>query len=171
MNARQDSKLKMYRATEKHCDNNLNIIAVTPAFQTAFENFKAKIATIVSTAQQKDVVLKGVATDKSNVKQLLCQQAADIAGSISAFASATSNNTLKQGVNFSASALLQKRDDQLAPRCQNIHAKGLENLAALADYGITAETLDNLQTAINNYVAEAPNRAPPPANAKRTPAI
>jgi hypothetical protein len=156
MNARQDSKLKMYRAVEKHCENNSSVTVLTPAFQTALENFKAKIAAINNTAQQKDVVLKGVAADKSHCKQTLCQQAAEVAGIISAFASVTSNNTLKQEVNFSATALLQTRDDQLAARCQNIHAKGLENLTALADYGITVPTLENLQTAINDYIAEAP---------------
>ena len=146
----------MYRAVEKHCENNPTIIILTAAFKTAFENFKAKINAISNTAQQKDIVLKGVAVDKSASKQILCKQGAEIAGIISAFASATSNNTLKQEVNFSATALLQTRDDQLTPRCQNIHAKGVENLTALADYGITAEILENLQTAIDNYIEEAP---------------
>lgn len=146
----------MYRATEKHCEDNAGIIGKTPAFQTVFNNFKAKIADITHTTQQKDVALTGIAVDKSSSKQTLAQIATEIAGIVYAFASATANNTLKQEVNFSYTALLRTKDDQLAPRCQNIHDKASANLAALADYGITPALLTDLQTAISNYSAEAP---------------
>ncbi len=156
MNARQEAKLTMYRATEKHCDDNSTIIAAVPAFQTALINFKAKIATITNTAQLKDTPLTGMVVDKSSFKQTLCEMTADIAGVIFAFASATGNQTLKQEVNFTLYKLLKTRDEQLAPRCQNIHARGLENKAALVDYGITNTKLTDLQTAIDNYAAETP---------------
>jgi len=156
MNTKQEAKLNMYRATEKHRDDNAAIIASTVAFQNAFNNFKTKIAAIVSTTQQKDLALTGITVDKSSSKQTLCQLTADIAGIIYAFASATANNTLKQEVNFSYTALLKTKDDQLAPRCQNIHDKAVANLADLSDYGIKSATLTTLQTAINNYSAEAP---------------
>ena len=156
MNTKQEAKLNMYRATEKHCDDNAAIIALTPAFQTAFNNFKAKIAAITTTTQQKDVALTGITVDKSSSKQTLAQIAVEIAGIVYAFASTTANNTLKQEVNFSLTTLLKTKADQLAPRCQNIHDKASANLAALADYGITPALLTNLQTAITNYAAEAP---------------
>lgn len=146
----------MYRATEKHCEDNADIIGKTPAFQTVFNTFKAKIADITHTTQQTDVALTGIAVDKSSSKQTLAQIATEIAGIVYAFASATANNTLKQEVNFSYTALLRTKDDQLAPRCQNIHDKASANLAALADYGITPALLTDLQTAISNYSAEAP---------------
>ncbi len=156
MNTKQEAKLNMYRATEKHYDANAAIIALTLAFQTAFNNFKAKIAVIVSTTQQKDLALTGITIDKSSSKQTLCQLAAETAGIIYAFASATANNTLQQEVNFSYTALLKTKDDQLAPRCQNIHDKAVANLAALSDYGIKSANLTTLQIAISNYSAEAP---------------
>lgn len=156
MNARQEAKLTMYRAVEKHGDNNSTIIAAVPAFQTAFTNFKAKIAAITNTAQLKDTPLTGMVVDKSSSKQTLCEIATDTAGVIFAFASATGNQTLKQEVNFNLSKLLQTRDEQLAPRCQNIHARAIENKDALEDYGITDTKLTALQTAINNYAAETP---------------
>lgn len=156
MNAGQEAKLTMYRATEKHDDDNSTIIAAVPVFQTAFTNFKAKIASTTDTAQLKDVPLTGMVVDKSSSKQTLCEMTADIAGVIFAFASATGNQTLKQEVNFNLSKLLQTRDEQLAPRCQSIHARGIENKDALVDYGITPAKLAALQTAINNYAAETP---------------
>lgn len=157
MNSKQDSKLKMYRATEKHCDENTTLVATIPAFQIAFNNFKTKIADIISTAQKQDVILKGITVEKNNARQTLCQLAAEIAGIIYAYASAVSNQRLKEEVNFSYSALFRTRDDQLAPRCQNIHNNGTANLAALADYGINAQALTALQNAIDNYSVKAPN--------------
>lgn len=156
MNARQEAKLMMYRAVEKHCDDNSSIISAVLAFQTAFNSFKTKIADIVSTTQLKDLSLAGITADKGNSKQTLAQIAADIAGFIYAYASITDNNALKQEVNFNVSKLIQTRDDQLAPRCQNIHAKGVANLDALKDYGVTTAKLTELQTAIDNYSANTP---------------
>lgn len=156
MNARQEAKLTMYRATEKHGDDNPTIIAAVPAFQTAFTNFKAKIAAITGTEQLKAAPLTGMVVDKSTSKQTLCEMAADTAGIIFAFASATANNTLKQAVKFPLSKLLQTRDEELVPRCQGIHARAIENKDALEDYGITNTKLTALQTAINNYATETP---------------
>ena len=54
MNANQEAKLKMYRATESYCDEHTGIITTNTAFETAFSNFKLKIAAIISTAQADD---------------------------------------------------------------------------------------------------------------------
>lgn len=156
MNAKQEAKLNMFRATEKHVDDNAAIIASNSAFQTAFNKFKANKIAITNTAQLKGVALTGITADKMSSKLTLCQLAADIVGVIYAYASTNSNNTLKQEMNISVSKLLRTRDSELAPRCQNIHDKVTANLAALTDYGITAALLTNLQTAINNYSAETP---------------
>lgn len=156
MNARQVAKLLMYQATEKHCDEHADIFAITPAFQTAFNNFKAKIAEISHISQQQEAMWADITANKCNARQTLCQKTAEVAGLIFAFASATSNDTLKQEVNYSYTTLFKTKDDQLAPRCQDIYDKGLANLAKLGDYGITAQTLSNLQTAIDNYLECAP---------------
>lgn len=126
------------------------------AFSTAFNSFKSKVAAIIATVQQEDLVTKGVTIDKSEAKKTLCQLAADIAAPIFAFASSTNDNKLKEEVDFSYSDLFKSKDDQLAPRCQNIHDAGTTNLAALAPYGITAATLTTFQTTIDNYQAKVP---------------
>lgn len=156
MNARQVAKLLMYQATEKHCDKHADIFAITPAFQTAFNNFKAKIAEINRISQHQEAIWENITANKCNARQTLCQTTSEVAGLIFAFASATSNNALKQEVNYSFTALFKTKDEQLAPRCQEIYDKGIANLSELGNYGITAQTLDNLQTAINNYLECAP---------------
>ena len=156
MNAKQEAKLNMFRATQKHCNDNAAIVAAVPAFATTLTAFNSKVSAIISTAQQEDLVIKGITVDKAVAKKILCQLAADVAAPIFAFASAGANNTLKQEVNFSFSDLLKTKDDILAPRCQNIKDVGTANLAALAPYGLTAASLTALQTTIDGYQAKVP---------------
>ena len=156
MNAKQEAKLNMFRATQKHCNDNPAIVATVPAFATTLTAFNSKVSAIISTAQQEDLVTKGITVDKSVAKKTLCQLAADVAAPIFAFASASANNTLKQEVNFSFSDLFKTKDDILAPRCQNIKDLGTANLAALAPYGLTAASLTALQTTIDGYQAKVP---------------
>ena len=59
-------------------------------------------------------------------------------------------------VDFPVSRLMRLRDELTAPNCQNIHDKGTANLAALADYGITAQMLADLQDLIDRYSADTP---------------
>lgn len=154
MNAKQNAKLNMYRTTVKHLDENDAITAASPAFQTAVNKLKATNTAIAGTAQQKSGALTGIAADKSNAKQTLCQIASTIAGAVSAYASANRSETLKQEMNLPVSTLARSRDEALAPRCQMIHDRADENKDALADYGISRTQLSNLQTAIDNYSAE-----------------
>ena len=154
INAKQTAKLDMYRATEKHINDNAAIVASNAAFQTALNKFKSNIAAITETAQQKSGALTGITTDKNNLKQTLCTLAANIAGVVFAYASANSNNTLKAEMNLPVTTLMRTRDNALAPRCQNIHDKAVANRVALEDFGITASMLSDLQTAINSYSSE-----------------
>jgi hypothetical protein len=146
----------MYRTVETLCGDNAEIVGSIPAFQSAFNDFKAKIAAIVAAEQQKSAVLTGIAADKAQSKQELCRQASNVAGVIFAFASTTSNNELKQQMNVSLSKLLKMKDNQLVARCRNIHDAGAANIDALADYGIKPARLSALQNAIDEYSATAP---------------
>jgi hypothetical protein len=156
MNAKQEAKLNMFRATQKHCNDNAAIVATVPAFATTLTAFNSKVSAIISTAQQEDLVIKGITVDKAVAKKTLCQLTADVAAPISAFASARGDNKLKQEVNFSFSDLFKTKDDMLAPRCQNIKDAGTANLAALASYGLTAASLTALQTTIDSYQVKVP---------------
>ena len=156
MNAIQEAKLKMYRATEIYCDDNAAIINSNVAFLAAYNNFKANIESIITTAQADGVPTTGITADKMNSKQKLCRMTAETAGVIYAYAVTVGDNTLKMAVDFPISDLTRMREDSLAARCQNIHDAGVANLAALADYGIMQAALDNLQAQIDAYSADTP---------------
>ena len=147
----------MFRATQKHCADNAIIIATIPALQSAVTSLNAKIVSIIATAQQEDLITKGITVDKAEAKKTLCQLTADVAAPIIAYASANSNNQLLKEVSFSYSDLFKTKDDQLAPRCKNIYYAAQNNLAALGDYGISATTVSTLQNTIDNYQSKVPD--------------
>lgn len=156
MNSKLGAKLNMYEAVKAACQNNAATVTTINAFKTALDEFKDKITTIKEVAQQKDMATTGASADKKARKQNLSRIASAVAGAIYAYAAATDNNTLKQEVKFTNSDLLRTKDAMLAPRCQNIHDLGTANLAALADYGINAARLTELQNAIDAYAESAP---------------
>lgn len=156
MTAAQESRLNMYRSTQKHYTDNPAIVATIPAFATTSTVFNTMISAIISTAQQEDLQTKGIAIDKSEARKNLCHLAADVAAPIFAYASSINDNKLKQQINFNYSDLLRSKDDELAPRIQNIIDTATQNIANLKDYGITAGILTTLQTTTDDFQAKVP---------------
>jgi len=157
MKAIQEAKINMFRATQKHCNENPTITATIPVFATAVQLLDVKIAALLATAQQEDIITKGITIDKSAAKLTLCSIAADTAAPIIAYASVNSNNALLEKVKYSYTELLRTKDDQLAPRCQNICDLATANLSELTDYGISQPIIDSLQSAIDTYQAKVPD--------------
>lgn len=156
MNSRQEAKLNMYRSTKQLCDDNATTVATNTAFQTAFNTFKVKLSTLITTATSESQVISGIAVDKSVAKKNLCQLATDISAIVFAYASSINNNTLKNGVNFAYSDLLRLKDDQLPLTCQNIHGLATVNATALTPFGITTAMLTTFQTSITDYSTAVP---------------
>lgn len=156
MNAKQEAKLTMFRGVEQYLDTNSNIISTVAALVTAAAAFKAVVAGIIGTTQLTDASLAGITVDKVNSRQSLSQMAADIAAFIRVYATVNGNNTLKAEVNYPVSKLMRTRDEQVVPRCRIIYDRGVEHLSELKNYGVTAEKLTELQTAIDSYAAKTP---------------
>lgn len=168
MNNRQESKVNMSRTVEGICLQYSSVYAGNVAFKTAFEAFQGNIADILSTAQQDASVITGITADKNILKDKLCSKASELANVTFAYASTTGNNTLKEEVNFTYSKLARLREESLAPNCQNIHDKIVENITALADYGITSAMTTELQQLIDRYSAETPKVRTAISNRKAT---
>ena len=164
MNSRQEAKFSMFRAVQLLCNNNLPIINTNIAFTAAFAIFNSKITLLFGSETVVSKQTKGVAVDKGTLKQILCQSAVDLAALVFAYANRTKNETLKQQVNYAKSDIEKIKDDLIVPTCNNIKKAANDNLAALADYGVTAAMITALQTNIDNYN----NAVPKPKLVKAT---
>jgi hypothetical protein len=157
MNAKEEAKLTMFRGFEQHLDTNSGIVSTITALAPASNAFKDFIAGIVNAEQLTNVNLTGITVDKGNAKQDLYQIAADSAALIAAYASTVGNPTLEAEVNYTVTKLKRLRDEQLAPVCQIIHDRAVENKAVLKDYSITDAKIAELQTEITGYTVKTPN--------------
>jgi hypothetical protein len=153
MNKVNVSRLTMYDAVVAFCNNNADTVATVPAFQTALTNFETTVSEIHDTVQMEANIISGIATDKSQLKANLCQQASDLCSIIFAYASTTSNNQLKEQVSFSFWDLKRLTDEMLIPTCSNIYNALNDNIKALKTFGITANNVSDLQSAIDDYQA------------------
>ncbi|TWI82970.1 carboxypeptidase family protein [Lacibacter cauensis] len=156
MNARQESKLSMYNAVLTHIEANPAITATVPAFATVATALRTVYNNIITAAQKEAQATAGITMDKAGTKTALCEEAANIAAAVFAFAMDANNHELKEQVNYPVSKLQQTKDELLVPLCNNIHAKATANIAALASFGITAGRLTAFQTTIDNYAALIP---------------
>ena len=151
MTSREEAKLSMYRAVSQHCSNNTAIVNTNLAFKNSVTTVDAKIATLITSETGAQKKTKGIAEDKGTLRATVVQSAFDTASQVYAYANKSKNETLKQTVNFSITDLERIKDDLLIPTCNNIKKAANDNLAALADYGVTAATLTALQTDMDNY--------------------
>lgn len=151
MNKIKEARLNMYDAVITYCSNNTPIVNTVSAFQTALTDFQATVDNIYSTAQLEVDVITGITADKAQLRETLCQQAADLGSVVFAFASSSDNNELKQKANFTVSDLRRLKDGLLSLTCTNIRDAAKANLPALATFDITPATLNDFSTVIDNY--------------------
>jgi uncharacterized coiled-coil protein SlyX len=152
---RQETKLNMFHVVIVLCDGKITIVNTNVAFKDSFTDFKAIVAQIDGNVQRAGEKRTGFAVDKKNSAGILCENASTVGGYLRAFAAKTGNNALKDAVDYSESDLSHLKDGELAPVCQQIHDRAVENKDALAPYNVTTAKLAALQTQIDDYVANA----------------
>jgi hypothetical protein len=153
MNDRQENRLNMYRAVVHVLDANAAEFAGVAAFVTQAGNLHSSVDLIGQLAQIQTADTTGVALDKAMLQQQMIEMTFRVAGALKAFASDNNNATLRQQADINKSTFSKARDDLRDDIAQNIHDLGNTNVAALANYGVTAATLSGLQTRIDAYRA------------------
>jgi hypothetical protein len=151
MNAKQENKVSMYSAVDAVLSENQNVWQTLPAFAAAVTGFRNGVANIQTLAQARNSSTKGVTADKQSKRETMEAAALEVAGAVAAFASDTGNRELQAKADFSDSDLRRARDTEITTICQGIHDEANAVVANLADYGVVAQTLTDLQAKINAY--------------------
>ncbi len=151
MNNRQENKLSMMEASIEVLDGNSTLVATVPALVAAKSALVAKTIAIRKANLTQQKTTKGKTTDKGTRKYTLADKAYSTAAAVQAYASVTDNNDLYELVNFSRWKLRQTDDEEIQQVCQLIHDQANAVIASLADYGIDAADLLELQGLINDW--------------------
>jgi hypothetical protein len=143
--------LSMFRTVQAYLEDHVILWGTVPALVAAVAELKTHLDAIDGYEQTRTSGTKGATNVKRNAKTAMLASAHTIAGAVRAFASKTNDGVLFAKVNYSASSLKAIRDAEIANVCQVIHDAANANLAALADYSVTAPTLAAFQSQISAY--------------------
>lgn len=152
MKKNQEARLGMYNAVIAYIEENPGIVQTVPAFQITLNAFKDKVGEIIAMAQLEAQVIGGAAIQKNELRLALCRQTADFAAAAYAYAVNTRNVAMQEKTKFSYSVLRRYKDGMLAPVCRNIIEAISPIPDTMSDYGITTQSVQDLVTAIDNYV-------------------
>jgi hypothetical protein len=147
----EESNLKMSLSTVLFLLDHTVITATLPNFSSYFTSVQATNAQLGTLKVQQQADKTGDSTNKKLLKATLMALAIDMIRRLVAFATNEGNNTLLSLVSYNETELKRKPDSQLSNICQIVYDNATSNLASLAEYGITADTLTALKTAITNF--------------------
>jgi hypothetical protein len=153
MTARYEAKLSMYNAVLTHAEANPTITSTVPAFATQVTTLRSIYNDLVAAAQSEVQNITGVTMDKAQVRKAATDLALQVSAAVYSFAAATSNNTLKEQMNFPPSSFARLRDEMVVPICNNIHNAATAHQASLVPYGVSNGLLSDLADATEEYAA------------------
>jgi hypothetical protein len=157
MNSIQTSIYAMFLRTQKVLDNNKAVWTANTKFTANYTAFAANLGAIGTEQKQQGTDKTGITKDKEVVKENLVELAATTASGIRSYAADVNNRELEETVKLSQSKLDSLAEVKLINTCEVIHTQGTKNVAALAEYGVTAAVLTELKTLTDKYKAMQPN--------------
>ena len=151
MNAKQDQRLRMYRAIEEFLTDKDSEIGGLPEFPARRSMLRDTVVLIATADQEQKNVITGITDAKNAKKDELVALAADNARKVRAFAINTGDQELAAGADFNISQLRRMKDNELKSFAEILHRKAAENIGNLAAYGITEENQKKLSDQLNAY--------------------
>lgn len=151
MDDRQENRLGSYRTTGEVLTENAVTFAGVPAFVTQHQMLLDSISLIDALAASQGTNTTGVTAAKKEMMRQMKVWAMRVAGALTSYASVQGNDDLKAKAKLNDSMFTEARDDARDDVAQVVHDAANANVAALADYGVTAATLTALQTRIDAY--------------------
>ena len=155
MDIEQSNKLRSFKALAAVLESHEAIWTVLPAFGKAVTEFN-DIVEEINTQAQIQLESEQASEEKLTVLKGLGATAYEVSAAVQAYAVETGDLALEARVVFSRTAITLGREDQVLSRCWGIHALAAEQLANLADFGITAAKLTALKKKIEAFESVQP---------------
>ncbi|HEY0944685.1 MAG TPA: hypothetical protein VGD81_05435 [Opitutaceae bacterium] len=148
MTDKQDNKLAMYRAVIAHLTISAEIIATRPALTAKLAKFQTMVSTIPPLAALQADQPKGVVVEKNKALAAMATAAIAVAGAVQSYADEKHMDALLGKVSITESQFRNGRQQNRITRAQQVHDAAATVVADMADYGLTAATLQDLQEKI-----------------------
>ena len=151
----QSNSLRSYRAVTVVLTTHQATWSAHVGFTKAVTRFNAILGDI-GTQAQIQLESELASEEKLALRKALGEAAYEVSAAIHAYAVEVEDLGLEARVDYSRSAIVLGKEDQVLSRCRAIHTLATEQLANLADNGITVAKLAGLQQRIEAFEAVQP---------------
>jgi hypothetical protein len=127
------------------------IIENTPALKAAYLKYAGAMDEIEQVSVKLASVTEGITEEKTLVRSILEAKTLIVSRVLVAYAHSINDLSLMRDVYYAKSSLEALRDNRLLSVTRLICERGNSNAGIFADYGLGAECLTELQTAIDNF--------------------
>jgi hypothetical protein len=151
MNQNQSNIRTMFQTTIDFLDANNSVWSATPAFADAVTRAKSGITAIDQSADTQQTPTSGVTEDKADARDDLEEKTLEVADQLSALATQTGDNDLGAKVEMTKSSLDKMTESDLEQTAERVASLATANMAALADFDVTAAEVTALTTARTTF--------------------
>jgi hypothetical protein len=162
MEKKQERKYSMYNAVNNFLlETDPVIISKMPNMDVSMQDLQKNIEQIQEISENQQQNRSGYRVSKQITKEEMVDIVYVLAGQVRSLAVNTNNVILRNEVTYNISDLKAMADGNLQVNAGIIIEKAEENIADLADYGVTPASLQN----INDLLTEFGNKLAQPRNA------
>jgi len=153
MNKIHENKLTMYLGVKAVLENNAGVTSAVPALGTVVGKFNSTIGTIQAKAKEFDLAVTGKAQVKQDAEDELIDALLPAAGCLAAYAHTTKSTELLAKATVTDSTFRRLRDTEIVTKAKGLLELIQGNAAKLGDYGVTADSVTELNEKIDAYAA------------------
>lgn len=147
----QENKIRMFYTVTAVCECNTQLWQENEVFAGNYKKFLSQISQIKNCKDQLLVETISMETFKSVDRVELEEFAFYLSGKIKSFANETGNDTLLAEVRNHRKNLGSATDMELLTICSKLSITSLTNLALLDNYGISSESIADLQQLTSSF--------------------
>lgn len=154
MQKSNDYQLNMHTDVQGVCNKNQDLLALIVAYVASKLKLDQNIAIEKALAARLVKLDKNSAVPKNLLRSVASTAFLDLSSNLMSFAWVKGDMKLYLEVKFTDSSLKKVSDNEFIRICENLISVAQDNLAQLADRKITAQTLADDNTLLENFVNE-----------------
>ncbi len=156
MDKRVSERVAKFNIISALCANNPSIVDSLPAFKANLSYLDTENAAIKKLMQPLLLPVTGTAEDKKAAKLKVAQLFDPLCGALMSYANKIKSAELKAASNFTVSAFIRTRDEDLSQTCYALHTLAKQHLEGIADFGYTEDDLKTAEEAVTAFEAYNP---------------
>ncbi len=146
----EENQLTMIESTTSLLDANADKLTL-PALKTAAGELDGVLLKIMEKVKETMTATAGKAQTKANAEDALLNELMVVAKGLLAYGYKVGNQEIIEKAKVTESQLRHTRDTEFVAKARTIEELARENTAELANFGITAESLDSLKGKIDSF--------------------